>query len=370
MENALEKPVGLYVHVPFCEQKCPYCDFYSLCGDEEIKASYIDTVIESFSQYQDCGICADTLYFGGGTPSLLAPGLLDKVITAAKAQFHLDGEITMEANPGTVSLQQLHSYRTQGVNRISFGVQSLLDPELKLLGRRHNAAQAREAVVLAKQAGFTNLSIDLMLGTPLQDRDSVRRTISLASELDIQHISAYLLKTEPGTPFYNPEIQKLLPDEDTVCAIYQDTCTALERLGFHQYEISNFAKPGYKSRHNLKYWRCEDYLGFGPSAHSFFRGNRFYCPGNLEDYLKSHGTNHIHEPVSDDPAADYIMLGLRLEEGISLKKLEQEYRRNSKTVLERAAKYIRLGYVEQAEDTLKLTPKGYLISNSIFSDLI
>lgn len=361
---------GLYVHIPFCEKKCPYCDFYSLCNQHGRYAEYIEALLASIRRYAGQGITADTLYFGGGTPILLDAELLCKVISLCREQFSLDGEITIEANPCVTTFDKLSALRKGGVNRISFGMQSAVAEEQQVLGRRHTTGQVRQAVKAAKSAGFDNISVDIMLGTPKQTLKHLEQTLSVLDSLQIQHVSAYLLKIEPDTPFYDGKILRSLPSEDDAADHYLYVCRSLSELGFRQYEISNFAGTGYESRHNLKYWRLAPYLGFGPSAHSYHQGQRFFYPRDLDAFLKADGGNVKQEPLPDSPAFDYVMLGMRLSEGISLSVLKGRYGVDCNPLIARSEKYQKAGYLVCKGDSLAMTPQGFLVSNSILTDLL
>ncbi|MGI5958805.1 MAG: radical SAM family heme chaperone HemW [Massiliimalia sp.] len=361
--------IGIYVHVPFCRRKCPYCDFYSVSskGMDAVKQQYTDTVCRSMEREER--IFADTLYFGGGTPVQLSPDQIGKIIDTAKNRFGLSGEITAEANPGEVDFAMLYQLREAGVNRLSFGMQSAKEEELRVLGRRHSAQQVKEAVTLAKQAGFDNLSVDIMLGVPKHTLEHLERTLCFLGELDIQHVSAYMLKIEEGTPFAHPVIEKMLPDEDLVCDSYLLACQRLEEMGFSQYEISNFAKPGWESRHNLKYWNRQEYMAFGPSAHGFQNGVRYYYPRDLEAYLTSDGTNRLIEEDGVDPLEESVMLGLRLKAGIFPKNLFENHAVNQDKFWKQVERYCAYGLMCQEGDRIFLTPKGFLVSNSIIAEL-
>ena len=292
--------LGLYLHIPFCDGKCPYCDFYSLTGNEEVKEAYTRVLENQLAQWaetlQKQGLSpeADTLYFGGGTPNLLGGSRIARLIAAAKRYFSLEkGEITVEVNPSSELSGFFREIAAAGANRISIGLQSADDGELKALGRRHTVKQAAETVEAARSAGISNLSLDLMLATPGQTLESALRSVAFCRKLAVPHVSAYLLKVEEGTPYWNRRDTLALPDEDETADRYLAVCSALEEAGLKQYEISNFALPGKESRHNLKYWHCEEYLGLGPGAHAFVGGKRFYYPRNLNGFLEK------PEPVFD-----------------------------------------------------------------------
>ena len=260
----------------------------ALVGQAGINHAGIDPCL-LYTSYRESGLLADTLYFGGGTPSLLPPESIAELIKAVKNIFSFSGEATLEANPNTVTAKSLVEYREAGINRISLGLQSGNDTELRALGRTHSAKRGAAAVRDAAAAGFENISVDVMAGVPYQTRESLLQTLHLIASLPVSHVSAYLLKVEPGTGYWENGILEYCPEEDQTAALYLDMISFLEKKGFMQYEISNFSLPGCESRHNLKYWRCQEYLGFGPAAHSFLNGKRFYNPPDQNAYLNSCG---------------------------------------------------------------------------------
>ena len=255
---------GIYFHIPFCARKCPYCDFYSVAYQKSAAEDYIKAIIRNLNHYQIFD-AVDSIYFGGGTPSLLSIQAVSDILETCDKNFKLvSPEITLEYNPSRTSFRHLHDLKLAGVNRLSIGTQSFSDSQLKVLGRTHTAKQNLETVQNAYQAGFRNLSCDLMLALPYQSEQVLLQTLEILTSLPIQHVSAYLLQMEENTPFYtNPEILDNLPDDDISADRYLQTVRMLEESGFHQYEVSSFAKSGFESRHNLKYWFCEDYLGIG-----------------------------------------------------------------------------------------------------------
>ena len=364
------EPIGLYIHVPFCGKKCPYCDFYSLPAEESRMDAYTACILKKLeSEAARVGRAADTLYFGGGTPGLLGAARLCVLVKAAKAGFGLSGaEITAEVNPAQNQEAFFEGISRGGVNRVSIGLQSADAGELARLGRRHTPEQARDAVRAAQEAGIRNLSLDLMLGIPGQTRESLRRSVAFCAESGVQHVSAYLLKVEPGTSFYKRRAELDLPGEEETAALYFLACEELEQYGFAQYEISNFAKPGFQSRHNLKYWRDEEYLGLGPAAHSFLNGKRFYWPRDLRGFLAGAA------PVSDGDGGDfeeYAMLRLRLAEGLR----EDACRRRFGTGIPpeyyaRAEKYRAAGLTVCGPDGIRLTRKGFLVSNALIGEIL
>jgi oxygen-independent coproporphyrinogen-3 oxidase len=263
------QPFGLYIHIPFCTRKCAYCDFYSVTADDTLMDTYLLALCNSLQEWSQKlgGRNAQSLYLGGGTPILFGARRLCTLLNECKRHFGLEqAEITLEANPNHTDYETLLALRHAGYNRISFGVQSAVDDELKQLTRSHTAEQAEAAILAARQAGFENISADLMLAIPGQTQESMRQSVRFLSALGIQHISAYLLKIEEGTPFYERRAALPLPNEDETAELYLQAVTALEEAGYQQYEISNFAKVGFACRHNLLYWDCQEYLGLGPAA--------------------------------------------------------------------------------------------------------
>lgn len=316
---------------------------------------------------------ADTLYFGGGTPSLLGGKRLSELISAAKSAFLTDdAEITIEANPAEHLYDDLLMLRAAGADRLTLGVQSGVESELGAISRRHTVSDAERTIKDAKAAGFRNISVDLMLGLPYQTMRSLEKSIEFALSLDVQHISCYILKLEPGTPLY--KLQKSspaslsLPDEDTVADMYLYMSEVLRQNGFLHYEISNFAKAGYSSRHNLKYWNDREYLGLGPAAHSYLDGKRFYFERDTEKYLSS------PTPVSDgsggDPA-EAIMLRLRLSCGIDLPELRRLLGSvDTAKFLAKAERFSDAGLAVLDSAHFALTEKGFLVSNAVIGELL
>ncbi|MBR3150203.1 MAG: radical SAM family heme chaperone HemW [Eubacterium sp.] len=339
---------GLYFHIPFCKNKCPYCDFFSVKYCESAARDYCALLKTEMTKYEGE---FDTVYFGGGTPSILPPELLCGVLESAKEHFFIDesSEITVECNPREDLRGAFEAYKAHGINRLSIGMQSAVDKERFALGRAAGKAEVERTVKAAKAAGFGNVSLDLMLGTPHQTLGSLDETFDFIDKMNVQHISAYMLKIEEGTRFFDMKSTLPLPDEDEVSEMYLKTVRVLEQLGFEQYEISNFAKPDYQSRHNNKYWLLDDYLGIGKSAHSFWNGRRFYYDENMN--------------IIDDGAGggtdERIMLGLRLTRGIDKSLVTKPY-----------AHLIKMGLLTESEGRLALTPNGMLVSNTVINELI
>ncbi len=363
--------VGIYIHVPFCKRKCPYCSFYSVEYDEKIAEAYVSALKRNIEKYKGQAIFADTVYFGGGTPSLLSPLQIFSILQSVRKSFILapETEITMEANPSSVDFDKLCGYRNVGVNRISFGVQSACDSELSALGRLHDYEMAQTAVENAKNAGFDNISCDLMIGTPRQNMESLLKSAREIATLPINHISAYMLKIEEGTMFDCDWVRDNVADEDEVCDMYENLIHLLKTYGFEQYEISNFSKPDCQSRHNTKYWTGEEYLGFGASAHSYFNKKRYFVPPDVFDYITADFQEEIITEENPDRVEEYIMLSLRLTSGISFLKI-LELGGDPQKIYQKAQIFENSDLVEISHEKIKLTPKGFLVSNSIIAHLL
>lgn len=363
------KTVGIYVHIPFCRRKCVYCDFYSI-ADSSFFRPYCDSLKKEIAEYKNKNLTADTIYFGGGTPSVLPVAMLEEIFLEIKNNFDIseNPEITIELNPCTCTAEFLCELKRIGFNRVSFGVQSAVDSELEKLGRLHNFVQAKKAVEYAQNAGFENISCDLMIGIPYSTMQSFEYSLDEICSLNIQHISAYMLKVEPNTPLAkNSVLLSHIADEDLVCDMYMKMCEVLKSRGFEHYEISNFAKSGFESRHNTKYWTLEDYIGFGTSAHSFYNSRRFYNPPDINKYI-NRSSERISEPV--DIREEYLMLALRLNKGIEFAKLEQIYAEQSVGIINRAEQLEKHGLIEFNSNGFCLTEKGFLLSNEIICQLL
>ena len=344
----MNSKAGLYIHIPFCKNKCPYCDFYSRKYCESEAVDYCKSVI---NQMQDFEGGFDTVYFGGGTPSIIPEKLIGILLDEAKKRFDIDknSEITIECNPSKDLSESFGKYKSYGINRVSIGMQSAVDKERFALGRSAGKAQVEKAVKDAKNAGIENISLDLMLGTPKQTLESLDETFDFIDKMKVSHISAYMLKIEEGTKFFEMQNNLELPKEEEVSKMYLKTISVLKELGFLQYEISNFAKEGFESRHNLKYWLLDDYLGIGKSAHSFWHGKRFFTDENFNIIPDGEGGGREEE----------IMLGLRLNRGIKKELITKNYQ-----------SLIDMGYIKDLGKNIALTPKGMLVSNAIINELI
>lgn len=371
MKNSL----GLYIHTPFCKSKCPYCDFYSFRGSAEDRKIYADSVIDEIKTLSRTGgflknrekIDFDTVYLGGGTPSLLGADA-GRIIGTAEKYLNVsdDAEITVEINPSSSSDEFFDSIKGK-VNRVSIGLQSAVDSERKKLGRISGKKDAAETIKKSKEAGIENISLDIMIGVPCQTFASLDETADFCLSSGVTHISAYMLTLEEGTPFYNMKNNLHLPDEDETADMYLHLVDKLNKNGFKQYEISNFSVPGFESRHNLKYWNDEEYLGIGPSAHSFVDGTRFSFPRDLKYFIDG-GKPEIYDTGGDK--AEYAMLRLRLSDGLRNDLFSEKFGENIPSgAFETAKKWEKTGHVEQDGERISLTPKGFLISNIIIEDI-
>ena len=367
--GGIMKDIGLYIHIPFCKSKCPYCDFYSMRSDSVGYDDYTACVIESLESWADnLGRKADTLYLGGGTPSLVGGKNIAFIVRRAKELFGVDGEITVECNPSAIEEDFFETVAKAGVNRISLGMQSAVDSERRKLGRTADREKVLKCINEARNAGIKNITLDVMLGVPDQTTESLKETIDFCIETGVPHISAYMLKLEEGTYYYNNADKLNLPDEDTTADMYNLLAEELEKNGFIHYEISNFAKSGFEGKHNLKYWNAEEYLGIGPSAHSFIDGKRFYYPRDTEYFRFG------NEPIADGIGGDeeeYIMLRLRLKEGIAFEDYSKRYGKEISTeIIEKAKLFEKQGLMKVTDESISMTRNGFLLSNTIISELI
>lgn len=372
------KPLGLYLHIPFCRSKCLYCDFCSVpCAAEETVAQYVEVLCGDLqrqaaqcTQYE-----VDTVYFGGGTPTVLLPEQLERLIGTVFRCYRVapDAEITSECNPATASRETLRRMRRAGFNRLSIGLQSAQEHELRALGRIHSLSDFCRTWEQAETVGFSNLSVDVMFGIPHQTGDSFCRTLEQVCALHPKHVSAYALTVEPNTPFGRKgEAELCLPDEDAVRQMYLDMIALLEEHGIRQYEISNFSLPGYESRHNLKYWNAEEYLGFGPAAHSDFGGVRFGNACDPERYLK--GTPEVAErsiPSANERMNEYVMLRMRLCNGLQTAQLRKRFGEEAVQRFSGALeRYLAGGFVRRTDEGYAFSPEGMLVSNFILSEIL
>ncbi len=366
--------LGLYIHIPFCESKCLYCDFASFSGAKDKQAKYFECLLSEIKDSEYMGRVVDTIYIGGGTPSCVDVKFIKQVLEAVTSTFNVDdtAEISMECNPNSVTEDKLRQYKSFGINRISFGVQSLQEDALKAIGRFHNREQALKAITLAKNVGFKNISADLMLGLPNATPEKVIKDAELLISHGITHMSSYMLQVEEGTPLF--DIVKRNPDfvasDDESVLIYEKLVQFLEKNGFLRYEISNFSKYGYECKHNLRYWSGDEYLGFGLAAHSLIRGKkvdqRIANSKNFEDYFA--GKKSIENLYVTDKIEEKIMLGLRCKLGFSnseLLKLGYNVRLNPNF-----KKFLEQGIIFEEDERIKLNPKYYGVSSFVIVNLL
>lgn len=376
MSGRQGKPtLGLYIHIPFCKAKCAYCDFYSLAHSEEKMDAYMAALLRHLEEVapRAAGMQVDTVYFGGGTPSYLGAARLCRILQTVLRRYGVtrDAEITLEANPDSAGdWKELRRLRRAGFNRLSLGVQSTDDALLRRIGRVHTYEQVQQAVKAARQAKFTNLSLDLIYGLPGQTMEDWQRTLADAVALGPEHLSCYGLKLEEGTPLWQQRQTLTLPDDDAQADMYLYTVAALGEMGYEQYEISNFAKPGKASRHNLKYWNMEEYAGFGPGAHSDFGGVRYGYVRDIDSYIA--GRLVLSESENDSTLArdyEYVMLSLRTAAGIDRQTFEKRYRQRFQPMEALFEQYEKAGLALPTGGGWRLTPKGFLVSNSIIAAL-
>ncbi|MBE6914410.1 MAG: radical SAM family heme chaperone HemW [Ruminococcaceae bacterium] len=368
----MNKTLGIYIHIPFCASKCSYCDFYSLAGCDKLMPKYHNALLQHIREAgpQLRQYYTDTVYFGGGTPSYYGARRICDIFNTLKRNGLVlkSSEVTVEVNPDSIKRHDFAVLRDAGVNRISIGAQSAADDLLKLIGRRHNWKQVELAVKNARDAGFENISLDLIYGLPSQTREDWAATLHKALELQPEHLSCYGLKIEDGTPICEYRDSAILPDDDAQADMYLYTCETLERFGYHQYEISNFARTGYASKHNLKYWHLRDYMGFGPGAASCVGGVRYSYVRDLREYIS--GVQNDDTIVDEyekigllDRAAEYLMLGMRTVRGISPKEYHSIYRSDFAPLEELLQEYSRKGWAVNESGRWHFTPSGFLLSN-------
>lgn len=355
---------GLYVHIPFCRSKCPYCDFNSYAGALEYEERYIEAVLEEAKEFEGMEVC--TVYMGGGTPSVLSGKSLRRLMAGLKSIFKIsaDAEVTVEINPGTVDGTKLLLLKEIGINRLSIGIQSFDERTLKTLGRIHSPEDAKNVVFEAQKLGFENVSVDLMFSIPGQSVCEFENGVKTAVDLGVRHISCYGLKIEPGTVFYKKGVKCLSDDIDR--EMYGSAKKILEENGFLRYEISNFSKKGAESKHNLLYWKCAEYIGLGCGAHSYVNGKRYSNIKGIEEYISSPGK--IRENIcvlsEYDKTEERLIMGMRLEEGAEYELIRIL---GTEDILK---KYIAMGYIKKENEKIKFTDRGFDVSNYILSELI
>lgn len=375
---------GIYVHIPFCQKKCAYCDFYSV--EDIFQVDYfVDGLLQEIRLFRSKSnfvedVRFDTIYFGGGTPSLLNVLQVDKILSAIYENFRISDEleITIEANPGTVDKEKLRSLKRSGINRISFGIQSFFDDDLEFLGRIHTSADSVKCIESAFDAGFENISVDLIFGLPEQDKKKWIKNLYTVIDLGIPHVSTYNLIIEKGTPLYEAvKVGKVKPlPEDEQANLYEITMEILENAGYIHYEVSNYAHAGFECKHNLKYWEYENYIGFGPSSHSFWINKRWWNVSNLHKYLMAIKSGKI--PIAnfeilsvDKMIEEFIYLGLR-SKGVDLRKFKEKFAFDfvDGEIMESLSELKNLGYIKIDGYQVKLSRKGFLVCDEIALNLI
>lgn len=373
-----------YIHIPFCDHKCIYCDFYSIITSDNIQ-SFLKSLKKEISHYAEKyseGRELISIFFGGGTPSLMEPEYISQIIETVKVNYTVkkDAEITLETNPGTVSFEKLKMFRDVGINRISIGIQSFDNKDLKFLTRIHNSETAIKTVNDAAQAGFENISLDLIFNLPGQTKKKWRKNLEQAIKLPIKHISAYSLILERGTILNKMVLdgKVKIKDADYDAELYQTTIEFLTSNGFYQYEVSNFAKPGFECIHNNAYWHYTEYLSFGTSAHSFLANNRWWNFSSLKMYIdkvERSGNAVVGSEIINFEKAlnEYVMLELR-SSGLNLKKFENRFGSEIQDWLTKKYPYFELlknqNFVTIEDDIVKLTAKGYAICDEILNELL
>ena len=378
MKNRKENsPVEIYIHIPFCIRKCDYCDFLSGPSGPKEQADYVQALLREIQAVEEGeGRSVSSIFIGGGTPSVLDERLLGDILKEIRNRFKMeeDAEITIEVNPGTANIGKLQAYREMGINRLSIGLQSPQDRELKILGRIHNYEQFLETYQEARTVGFDNINIDLMSAIPDQTYEGWAKNLRTAAELEPEHISAYSLIVEEGTPF---AVRKLnLPDEDTEYNMYEATAQILKEYGFEQYEISNYARKGRECRHNVGYWTRQDYLGFGLGASSLYGKERFANTADMKKYLEnSRNPEKIREKepslTREDEMAEFMFLGLRMTKGISKADFQKCFGCTIESVYgEVLEKYESMGLLLEQDGRIFLSREGIHVSNSIMAEFL
>lgn len=369
---------GIYIHIPFCKSKCPYCDFYSQRCNRDVIEKYVDAIVDEITSLRRSKKFlpqkfttqkVSTVYFGGGTPSILSGEDFKKIINAVKNKFTLteDVEITVEANPASDIEELIPYFKSTGVNRVSLGMQSAVDNERKILGRNSDKERISRVIELLKENGISNISLDVMLGIPEQTTESLTQTLDFIKECKIPHVSAYMLKIEEGTFFHTHQDRYNFPSEDLTCDLYEECCNYLENAGYTHYEISNFALPGFQSKHNIKYWTLENYLGIGAAAHSFIEGKRFYNKNDMQSFIDG------EEVVFDgygNTSQEYVMLHLRLKSGFNIEEFRTKFGDDdANRIQSKLPPFIKHNLVSYSDGNISLTRKGFLLSNTIINEL-
>jgi len=375
--------LGIYIHIPFCKQKCFYCDFCSFANKNEMQGKYVETVINEIKNITHKEkYTVTTIYLGGGTPSILNPDYIKNILQEIKSSFEIldDAEITIEINPGTVNEEKLKKYKEYGINRLSIGLQSANDKILKKIGRIHDYKQFEETFFYAKKCGFKNINVDLMIGLPTQAVEDVKQTLEKIIQKNPEHISVYSLIIEEGTIIEKliNENKLQLPDEETERIMYWTVVNELKENGYNQYEISNFSKKTYESKHNTNCWKQKQYIGLGTSAHSYLNKKRYSNTNNIEEYIKNIQKNNIsknitiHEEQTEESTMnEYMLLGLRMIQGININEFKQKFKIDPtikyKEILEKLQKE---NLIQITKTSIKLTKQGIDFGNIVWEEFI
>lgn len=370
-------PLELYIHIPFCVKKCDYCDFLSGPANRSRQEAYVTALLKEIrSLSYDGGRQVVSVFFGGGTPSLIEAAFIEKILFNLKEKFSVspEAEITIEANPGTLTQEKLEIYRRAGVNRLSLGLQSADDRDLRMLGRIHTYEEFLESFFLARKCGFSNINVDLISAIPGQTLEGWHRNLRTAAELGPEHISAYSLIVEEGTPFASRELD--LPDEDTEYSMYEDTAKILSEYGYHQYEISNYAKEGMECIHNIGYWKRREYLGLGLGAASLYEEVRFSNTRDMEEYLAGSSKPEqirmeVQHLTQRDEMEEFMFLGLRMTDGVLEKDFADYFGVPLSQIYGKVLhKYEQMGFLEQKDGWWRFTRRGIHVSNVILAEFL
>ena len=371
------KKLGLYIHIPFCRTKCLYCDFCSFASREEgEREEYVNALLREISVRGTREYIVDTVYLGGGTPSLLSIGQIDRILSSLREHFLIDesAEITLECNPMTHltdGKEYFSALRDLDINRLSLGIQSAVNSELKLIGRRHTFEEAQKTFFDARKSGFDNISVDLMFGIPSQTIDSLEYSLEQFIFLGAEHISIYSLQLEEGTPLYNMREKYTLADNDLVADMYEKVIFIMKNTGYNHYEISNFAKEGRESKHNSKYWRLDEYLGLGLASHSDFGGKRSENTYDLREYLDGNYFGSEREIGNLEREVEFIMLGLRMSDGISKSEFFERFGIDFDEKYGKKVEFLeKMSYLSQNDNRVALNESGFAVSNSILAQIL
>lgn len=373
------KTIGIYIHIPFCVRKCLYCDFVSGPGTDGMKEDYVNQLLKEIEENANKDYLVNTIFIGGGTPSSIGENQIEAILCKLKECFDIsnDCECSIEVNPGTVDEQKLKKYHEAGVNRLSIGLQSCNDNELKVLGRIHTYQDFEETYLLARKTGFDNINVDLMSSIPKQNTESFMQSLERVAGLEPEHVSVYSLIVEEGTPFYDMDLE--LPDEEEERQIYHQTALLLKEYGYEQYEISNYARANKQCKHNIRYWQCEEYLGFGVAAASYLNGKRWKNTASIELYLdsqiKENGDTNIFEEVEylseQDQYAEFMIMGLRMNAGISEADFVKRFGVDLKEIYgDVIHKHVANKLLLYEDGTVRLTDLGRDVSNYVMADFM